>query len=133
MPVLVDSCVLLDIFTEDKDWFDWSSQAVAHAANSGMLIINPVIYAEISVGFLRIEELEELLPADIFEYSALPREAAFLAAKRFLDYRRRGGLKTSPLPDFLIGAHAAVAGLDVITRDSRRFRTYFPSVNLICP
>lgn len=133
MPALVDSCVLLDIFTQDEDWFDWSSQAVAHAANSGTLLLNPVIYAEISVGFLRIEELEDLLPADIFEYSALPREAAFLAGKRFVDYRRRGGQKPSPLPDFLIGAHAAVAGLDLITRDARRFRTYYPSVNLICP
>ncbi len=133
MSVLVDSCVFLDIFTRDARWFDWSSQAVAQAANEGTILLNPIIYAEISVRFERIEDLERLLPSDVFEYRPIPREAAFLAGKCFLEYRRRGGRKSLPLPDFFIGAHAAVAKLDLVTRDIRRFRDYFPSVKLICP
>ena len=133
MSVLVDSCVFLDVFTRDHNWFDWSSQALAQASNEGSIVLNPVIYAEISIRFERIEELESLLPADVFEYRAIPREAAFLAGKCFLEYRRRGGQKSMPLPDFFIGAHAAVAKLDLVTRDTKRFREYFPSVNLIYP
>ena len=133
MTVLVDSCVLLDVFTEDAKWFDWSSAALSHQADQGMLIINPIVYSEISVRFERIEELEAILAPEVFEFRPIPREAAFLAGKCFMRYRRRGGGKTLPLPDFPIGAHAAVEKLPVLTRDCRRFRTYYPSVRLICP
>lgn len=98
-----------------------------------MLVINPIIYAELSVGFERIEELDEVLPADSFRRDPLPWEAAFLAGKCFLAYRRQGGSRRSPLPDFYIGAHAAVMGLPLLTRDARRYRTYFPSLRLLAP
>ena len=133
MAVIVDSCVLLDVFTEDATWFEWSSAMLAEQADRGALVINPVIYAEVSVRFERIEELELLLTSDVFEYRSIPREAAFLSGKCFLQYRRRGGSKNLPLPDFLIGAHAAVEGLGVVTRDTGRFQTYFPGVTLIGP
>jgi len=106
---------------------------LARYAESGMLFINPIIYAEVSVGFKRIEELEEVLPAHSFRREPLPWEAAFLAGKSFLAYRRQGGERRSPLPDFYIGAHAAVAGLALLTRDPRRYRTYFPHVILLSP
>ena len=131
--IMVDSCVLLDLFTEDPNWFNWSSEAVATAADAGFLILNPVIYAEISIGFERIEEIEALLPDDYFQLRPIPREAAFLAGKCFLKYRRRGGNRRAPLPDFFIGAHAAVEQLPLITRDVARYRTYFPTLKLICP
>lgn len=102
-------------------------------AESGMLVINPIIYAEISVGFERIEELDDMLPADSFRRDQLPWEAAFLAGKCFLEYRRRGGVRRSPIPDFYVGAHAAVAGLPLLTRDARRYRTYFPHLDLLSP
>lgn len=133
MAVLVDSCVLLDIFTEDPVWFEWSSAAIERQADRGKLIIDPIIYSEASVRFERIEELEAVLSADAFEYHPLPKEAAFLAGKCYLRYRRGGGTKAMPLPDFFIGAHAAVEGLELLTRDTARFRTYFPAVKLICP
>jgi predicted nucleic acid-binding protein len=133
MSVMVDSCVFLDIFTKDPTWFSWSSGALTAAADRGTIVMNPVIYAEISVRFKGIEELEDMLPSDVFEYRPIPREAAFLAGKNFLKYRRRGGQKSVPLPDFFIGAHAAVSDLDLVTRDAQRFRQYFPSVHLICP
>ena len=133
MAALVDSCVLLDVFTEDPKWFQWSCGALASQANRGPLVINVAIYAEVSIGFRQIEELEAVLPPQVFELRPIPREAAFLAGKCFLKYRRRAGSKTRPLPDFLIGAHAAVEGLPLITRDTRRFRSYFPTVQLICP
>jgi predicted nucleic acid-binding protein len=133
MGAMVDSCVLLDIFTEDTRWLDWSTGALADAANRGDIILNPVIYAEVSVSFERIEELEAVLPGEVFTCRAIPREAAFLAGKCFLKYRRRGGLRTAPLPDFFIGAHALVAGLALITRDAKRFKDYFPTLNLIAP
>ncbi|MEX2575160.1 MAG: PIN domain-containing protein [Halofilum sp. (in: g-proteobacteria)] len=130
---LIDSNVLLDVLEEDPHWFDWSSQALASAADHGPLIINPVIYAEVSVGFETIEELEMLLSGPEFVRAPLPWEAAFLAGKCFLDYRRRDGHKRSPLPDFFIGAHAAVEGLTLVTRDASRYRTYFPMLNLVRP
>ena len=130
---LVYSCVLLDVFTEDPDWFAWSAGALAEAADTGVLAINPVIYAEVSIGFERIEDLEAALPGDFVELLPIPREAAFLAGKCFLQYRQRGGIRTAPLPDFLIGAHAAVEKMPLITRDSARFRGYFPSIKLIHP
>lgn len=131
--VLVDSNVLLDILTDDPAWADWSASQLALAGNISRLVINPIVYSEISIRFSRIEDLENALPRDIIEKEALPFEAAFLAGKIFLDYRKAGGSKTSPLPDFLIGAHAAVLGYQVLTRDPRRFRTYFPTVQLIEP
>jgi predicted nucleic acid-binding protein len=131
--VLVDSNVLLDVLTEDPHWFSWSAEALARCADESAVAINPIIYAEISISFARIEDLEEALPADHFERLALPWEAAFLAGKCFLRYRRQGGRKRSPLPDFYIGAHAAVDGMRLLTRDARRYQTYFPSLRIIAP
>jgi predicted nucleic acid-binding protein len=129
---LVDSNVLLDVATEDPDWGRWSTEALASAANEGPLLINALVYAEVSIGFSTIEELDDAVPPDIFTRVPLPYEAAFLAGKAFLTYRR-GGVKTTPLPDFYIGAHAAVSGHRLLTRDARRYRTYFPTVELIAP
>lgn len=131
--VLVDSNVLLDILTEDAEWYDWSADALRTQGDQSVLVINPIIYAEVSVGFERIEELDEALPADLFRRDPLPWEAAYLAGKAFVGYRRRRGVKQSPLPDFYIGAHAAIAKLSLLTRDPARYRTYFSSVDLICP
>ena len=131
--VLVDSNVLLDVLQEDAEWFSWSSAKLAEYAEENTLCINPVIYAEISIGFDRIEELEDALPNDFFQYLRLPYEAAFLAGKCFLRYRRAGGRKRSPLPDFFIGAHAAVENLVLLTRDSTRYRSYFPGLQIDAP
>jgi predicted nucleic acid-binding protein len=133
MDILVDSNVILDIVTEDKKWFPWSSQALAKYAETHTLVINPIIYADVSVGFDRIEDVEEVLPSAFFRRDPIPWEAAFLAAKCFLAYRRRRGKKSSPLPDFFIGAHAAVLGIPLLTRDIARYRTYFPKLNIITP
>jgi predicted nucleic acid-binding protein len=125
--------VILDVVTDDPHWGEWSSAMLSQCADRGILIINPIIYAEISVGFKRIEDLDDALPADSFRRDPLPWEAAFLAGKCFLEYRRRGGARRSPLPDFYIGAHAAVAGLPLLTRDDRRYRTYFPHLRILAP
>jgi predicted nucleic acid-binding protein len=130
---LVDSNVILDVLTEDPRWYAWSSTALAQCANEGPLYINPIIYAEVSIGVATIEEMEEVLPPESFPRLPIPLEAAFLAGKAFLQYRKRTGTKITPLPDFFIGAHAAVAGLPLLTRDSRRYRTYFPSIEIIAP
>ncbi len=130
---LVDSNVLLDLLTEDPGWFEWSSQALAHAAERLPVVINPIIYAEVSIRFERIEELDEALPPMMFRRDPLPWEAGFLAGKCFRTYRRQGGARRSPLPDFYIGAHAAVAGLTLLTRDAARYRTYFPRLAMIAP
>lgn len=132
-PVLVDSNVLLDLLTEDARWFEWSAAALAEAAETTRLVINPVIYSEVSIRFSRIEDLDEAAPASAFDREPIPWDAAFLAGKAFAAYRRRGGAKTSPLPDFFIGAHAAVRGYRLLTRDARRYRTYFPTLDLISP
>jgi predicted nucleic acid-binding protein len=131
--VLVDSNVILDVATNDVHWGAWSTDMLASAADESILVINPLIYAEVSVGFDSIEELDEVLPTEVFRRDPLPFEAAFLAGKAFLAYRRRGGHKASPLPDFYIGAHAAIAGLRLLTRDARRYRTYFPKLEIIAP
>lgn len=131
--VLVDSNVLLDVMTESAEWFEWSADALARCADAGELAIDPIIYAEISIRFERIEELEEALAPGRFLRLALPWEAAFLAGKCFVAYRRRGGARRSPLPDFYIGAHAAVSGLALLTRDAGRYRTFFPGLQLIAP
>ncbi len=130
---LVDSSVVLDIVTDDPAWGDWSADALAQARDEGRLVVNPIVYAEVSTGFERIEDLDETIPASDFEREPLPYQAGFVAGKAFLTYRRRGGVRLSPLPDFYIGAHAAVAGYRLLTRDASRFRTYFPSVELIAP
>ena len=130
---LVDSNVILDVLTEDARWYAWSSNALATCANQGPLYINPIIYAEVSIGVVTIEEIEEMLPPESFPRLQIPLEAAFLAGKAFLRYRKRKAAKNTPLPDFFIGAHAAVAGLQLLTRDRRRYRTYFPSVTIIAP
>jgi len=131
--ILVDSNVLLDLMTEDARWFSWSSTSIERAADRFRLVINPIIYAEVSVRYSRIEELDEVLPKAMFDREALPYEAAFLAGKSFLAYRQHGGVKRSPLPDFFIGAHAAVAGYRLLTRDVARYQTYFPKLRLIAP
>ena len=131
--VLVDSNVLLDLLEEDATWYEWSSRQLQLAADNSALIINPIVYTEVSIGFTRIEELDEALRPDIFERRPLPWEAAFLAGKCFLRYRKQGGTRRSPLPDFFIGAHAAVEGLTLLTRDATRYRTYFPTLSLIAP
>jgi predicted nucleic acid-binding protein len=130
---LVDSNVLLDVMTADARWGRWSGDAIAQAADRFRLVINAVIYAEVSVRFSRIEDLEDALPRTMFEREAIPYEAAFLAGKCFLQYRRRGGARRSPLPDFFIGAHAAVAGHQLLTRDAARYRSYFPKLALMAP
>lgn len=131
--ILVDSNVLLDIMTEDSRWFAWSSGAIEQAADSSRLVINAVIYAEVSVRYSRIEDLDAALPRTMFDREAIPYEVAFLAGKSYLRYRRLRGTKQSPLPDFFIGAHAAVAGYRLMTRDAARYRTYFPKLPLIAP
>lgn len=130
---LVDANVLLDLAQEDDVWASWSERALAEAAERGRLAINPLVYAEVSVGYERREQLDEALPEDEYVRLDLPWEAAFLAGKVFLRYRRGGGTRLSPLPDFYIGAHAAVAGMRLLTRDATRYRTYFPRLELIAP
>lgn len=130
---LVDSSVLLDIFTADPAWGEWSTDRVERAFRAGVVFISPVIYAEVSIRFSRIEDLEEAIRESGLTWSEVPREALFLAGKAYLSYRRKGGLKTAPLPDFFIGAHAAVSDLVLITRDPARVRKHFPGVRLSCP
>ena len=131
--VLVDSNVLLDISTNDPDWSEWSGKALTECAEHATLIINPIIYAEVSIGYTTIEALDAAVPATLYRREPLPWEAGFLAGKCFFLYRRRGGLRSSPLPDFYIGAHAAVGGLALLTRDSERYRNYFPKVAILSP
>ena len=131
--VLVDSNVLLDVLTDDPQWGLWSSEHLAAAADRGHVALNPIVYAEVSIGFERIEQLDEALPPHDFVRLQLPWSAAFLAGKCFLAYRRAGGERRSPLPDFYIGAHAAVEGMPLLTRDPTRYRTYLPRLSLIAP
>ncbi|MGH3911146.1 MAG: type II toxin-antitoxin system VapC family toxin [Pseudonocardiaceae bacterium] len=129
----MDSSVILDIVTEDPTWAQWSEGALAKARDEGRLMINPIVYAEVSTGFDRVEDLDDAVPVDDFERESLPYEAGFVAGKAFLAYRKRGGQRRSPLPDFYICAHAAVRRYRLLTRDVARYRTYFPSVELIGP
>ena len=131
--VLVDSNVLLDVLTEDPVWYAWSLATLAAAADQSSLAINPLVYAEVSIGFERIEELDAALPPETFRRLPLPWPAAFLAGKCFLAYRRAGGKRRSPLPDFYIGAHAAIEAMPLLTRDASRYRTYLPRLELIAP
>jgi predicted nucleic acid-binding protein len=132
-PVLIDSNVLLDVATDDPVWRPWSSATLERTADEAVLVIDPLVYAEVSIGFDSIEAVEAALPRDTYRREGLPYEAAFLAGKVFLEYRRGGGSRRSPLPDFYIGAHAAVAGYRLLTRDATRYRTYFPKLELIAP
>ncbi|WP_022927767.1 type II toxin-antitoxin system VapC family toxin [Patulibacter americanus] len=129
---LVDSNVLLDVLTDDPRWSAWSVKHLAAAFDAGPVIINPLIYAELSVGFERIEELDDVLPARI-EREDLPWDAAFLAGRCFLRYRRGGGTKRAPLPDFYIAAHAALTDRALLTRDRPRHADLLPSLHVIAP
>lgn len=129
--VLVDTNVLLDVVQDDPDWADWSQQQLEAARLRGPLAINAIVYAELSMAYARIEDLERVLELIGLREIVIPREALFLGGKAFLEYRRRESGKTSVLPDFFIGAHAAVAGLPILTRDVRRYRTYFPTVEIL--
>lgn len=131
--LLVDSNVLLDIFENDLDWFLWSEGALSRYAETHRLCINAVIYTELSIGFEKIEELEGALRVAVVEFLPLPKEALFLAGKAFLKYRKQGGTKASTLPDFFIGAHAAVQKWPLLTRDVKRYKTYYPTVKLVSP
>ena len=131
--VLIDSNVLLDLITEDQQWLTWSSAMLADTAEHSRLVINPIVYAEISIRYSRIEDLNAALPTTLVDREPVPYEAAFLAGKAFSIYRKRGGKKRSTLPDLFIGAHASIAGYSLLTRDATRYRTYFPKLALITP
>ena len=131
--VLVDSNVLLDVSTNDPNWGEWSARVLAEVAEHATLIINPIVYAEVSIGYSTIEALDAAIPPALYRREALPWEAGFLAGKCFAQYRRRGGPRLSPLPDFYIGAHAATGRLALLTRDAARYRSYFPGVEIIAP
>jgi predicted nucleic acid-binding protein len=132
MPWLLDTNVLLDILTSDPKWAEWSSHQFRRAQAEG-IVINPILFAELAAHFPRSEDLDHFLRPSLFKRLPLPYEAAFSASRAFLAYRRSGGGKRSPLPDFYIGAHAEYAGFTLVTRDAARYRTYFPKVRLVTP
>lgn len=131
--VLIDSCVLLDLFTNDVRWADWSEKILGHYSQTNTLYINSIIYTGVSIGFNRIEEVESAIGQVGVKVLEIPREALFLAGKIFLNYRKHKGTKNSTLPDFFIGAHATVSSFDLITRDTAKFKTYYPNLKLISP
>jgi predicted nucleic acid-binding protein len=131
--VLVDSNIILDVFTDDPNWADWSESVLEEYSNVSTLYINSIVYSEISIGFNRIEDLESAIIGAGFQMLDFPKEALFLAGKAFLKYKKKRGGRSSPLPDFFIGAQAAVLNTALITRDVSRYRSYFPTVNLISP
>jgi predicted nucleic acid-binding protein len=131
--VLVDSNIILDVFLDDPNWAEWSESKLEKFSAITKLFINPIVYTEVSIGFERIEELESALKRAGFQMLEIPKEALFLAGKAFLKYRKNRGTKRSPLPDFFIGAQAAILEMALITRDESRYRTYFPTVKLISP
>jgi predicted nucleic acid-binding protein len=133
MGVLVDSNVLSDLITRDPGWYEWSAEKISYLGNREVLFINPLIMAEVSVAFDSYEEMNAALPLESFKREELPWEAAFLAGRCFIEYRRRRGLRRSPMTDFYIGAHALVRGHGLLTRDANRYRTYFPRLRLISP
>lgn len=133
MGVMLDTNVLLDILTADAQWLEWSAAQYRRAATDGPVPINPIIYAELAGGFARRSELDHWLRPSLFKRLPLPYEAGFAASRAFLAYRAAGGTRTSPLPDFYIGAHAEHAGFTLATRDPKRYRTYFPGLKLITP
>ena len=131
--ILVDSNVLLDVFTRDPKWYTWSLKALSDASSSNRLVINPIIYSEVSIGFNSVQKLDLVLNEIGLLNEPLSTEVSFIAGKAFLRYRQNGGNKTSPLPDFFIGAHAAHANYKLLTRDRHRFLNYFPKLQIIRP
>jgi len=131
--VFVDSCVLLDLFTDDKDWGEWSENILEKYSQTNTLYINSIVYTEISIGFKKIEEVEKAISELNIKVLEIPREALFLTGKAYLKYRKNKGTKNSPLPDFFIGAHVSVEKFSLITRDINKYKTYFPKVKLIHP
>ncbi len=131
--MIVDTNVLLDVLNDDPAWVEWSLQQLRAQSQLHRLVINPVIYAELSLTFSTVEALDEAIAGMELALLELPRPALFLAGKAFAQYRRRGGTKANVLADFFIGAHAAVAGLPILTRDTTRYASYFPTVRLIAP
>jgi predicted nucleic acid-binding protein len=131
--VLVDSNIVLDVFLNDPKWADWSESKLDEYDQLGILYINSIIYSEISIGFKRIENLESAIAKAGLQMLQIPKEALFLAGKAYLKYKKRKGTKRTPLPDFFIGAQAAVQNLDLVTRDVSRYQSYFPTVKLITP
>ncbi len=131
--VLVDSDVILDVVTNDRKWAKWSTAAIQQASDSSVLIINPIIYAEVLLGFADRDELDAVMPASLFERRPVPWDASFLAARIFLRYRRRAGRKSAPLPDFYIGAHSVVEDLTLLTRAPGRYQSHFRELKLIAP
>ncbi len=131
--VFVDSCVLLDLFTDDPKWANWSEKILCIYSRTNTLYINSIVYTEVSIGFNRIEEVEHAIGQVGVTVLEIPREALFLAGKVFLNYRKNKGTKSSTLPNFFIGAHASVSSFDLITRDTAKYKTYFPNIKLVCP
>lgn len=131
--VFVDSCVLLDLFTDDANWADWSENILEKYSQTNSLYINSIVYTEVSIGFKKVEEVEKAITGLGIKVLEMPREALFLTGKVFLKYRKNKGTKISPLPDFFIGAHASISKFKLITRDSGKYKTYFPQVRLIQP
>ena len=131
--ILIDSCILLDLFTNDPKWGDWSENILDKYSQTNTLYINSIVYTEISIGFRKIEELEKAISQLGIKVLEMPREALFLTGKAFLKYRRNKGTKKSPLPDFFIGAHASVSKFSLITRDVTKYKTYFPQIDLVNP
>jgi len=131
--VFVDSCVLLDLFTNDENWADWSESILEKYSQTNSLYINSIVYTEVSIGFNKVEEVERAIEALGIKVLEMPREALFLTGKAYIKYRKNKGSKTSPLPDFFIGAHATVAQFGLVTRDLAKYKTYFPQVQLIHP
>jgi predicted nucleic acid-binding protein len=130
---LADSNVIIDLATDNGEWFDWSAAMLSQAADQGPIVINQVVYAEVCCAYASIDAVDAAVPPEFFKREPIPWEASFLAGRAFVQYRRRGGAKRSPLPDFFIGAHAAVAGYTLLTRDATRYRTYFPRLRIIAP
>lgn len=133
MAIIIDSNVILDVVSQDPVWFEWSSSKIKEHSSRDVFIVNSIIYAEVSIGYNRIEEIEDLFTTSYFVREPIPWEACFLAGKCFLQYRKKGGTRTSPLPDFFIGSHALVRGYPLLTRDAARYKTYFPKLHLITP
>ena len=131
--IFVDSCILLDLFTDDPNWADWSEKILDQYSQTNTLYINSIVYTEVSIGFNKIEEVEKAISLLGMKVLEIPREALFLAGKVFLKYRKNKGTKNSSLPDFFIGAHAIVSNFNLITRDSTKYKIYFPQLKLICP
>ncbi len=131
--IFVDSCVLLDLFTNDPNWAEWSENILEQYSHTNTMYINSIVYTEVSIGFNKIEEVELAISKLDIKVLEIPREALFLTGKTFLKYRRNKGTKNSPLADFFIGAHSSVSNFDLITRDIEKYKTYFPQVKLINP